>query len=67
MAMAQDRLTTADAAKIAGVATSTIKRWADQGLLPFTRTAGGHEPDYGTRLTSWDAMFDKITPHEAKR
>ncbi|MBT6179829.1 MAG: MerR family DNA-binding transcriptional regulator [Deltaproteobacteria bacterium] len=40
--MAHDRLTTADAAKIAGVATSTIKRWADQGLLRFTRTAGGH-------------------------
>jgi excisionase family DNA binding protein len=24
------------------VAPSTIKRWADQGILPFTRTAGGH-------------------------
>ena len=42
VAMAHDRLTTADAARIAGVATSTIKRWADQGLLRFTRTAGGH-------------------------
>ena len=40
--MANDRLTTADAAKLAGVATSTIKRWADQGLIRFTRTAGGH-------------------------
>jgi excisionase family DNA binding protein len=35
-------LTTTQAAGIAAVAPSTIKRWADQGLLPFTRTAGGH-------------------------
>jgi excisionase family DNA binding protein len=35
-------LTTAEAAKVAGVATTTVKRWADQGLLPFERTAGGH-------------------------
>lgn len=35
-------LTTADAAEVASVAPSTIKRWADQGMLPFTRTAGGH-------------------------
>jgi excisionase family DNA binding protein len=35
-------LTTTDAAALAGVAASTIKRWADQGLLPFSRTAGGH-------------------------
>ena len=35
-------LTTADAAEVAAVAPSTIKRWADQGMLPFTRTAGGH-------------------------
>ncbi len=27
---------------MAAVAPSTIKRWADQGLLPFIRTAGGH-------------------------
>src|SRR5512147_2007318 len=35
-------LTTTEAARIAAVAPSTIKRWADQGLLPFSRTAGGH-------------------------
>lgn len=35
-------LTTTEAAAAAAVAPSTIKRWADQGLLPFTRTAGGH-------------------------
>lgn len=27
---------------MANVAPSTIKRWAEQGLLPYSRTAGGH-------------------------
>ncbi len=35
-------LTTTEAAGVAAVAPSTIKRWADQGILPFSRTAGGH-------------------------
>ena len=35
-------LTTTQAAQLAAVAPSTVKRWADQGILPFFRTAGGH-------------------------
>ena len=35
-------LTTTEAASVAGVTPSTIKRWADQGLLPIARTPGGH-------------------------
>ncbi len=35
-------LTTTEAARAASVAPSTIKRWSDRGLLPFSRTAGGH-------------------------
>ena len=35
-------LTTTEAAEVAAVAPSTIKRWADEGILPFSRTAGGH-------------------------
>lgn len=35
-------LTTTEAAAAAAVAPSTIKRWADQGILPFSRTVGGH-------------------------
>lgn len=35
-------LTTTEAAAVAAVAPSTIKRWADQGLLPYSRTVGGH-------------------------
>lgn len=35
-------LKTADAAELAGVGTSTIKRWADEGRLRCMRTPGGH-------------------------
>lgn len=35
-------LTTTEAAALAAVAPSTIKRWADQGLLAYARTVGGH-------------------------
>lgn len=35
-------LTTTEAAALAAVAPSTIKRWADQGLLAYSRTVGGH-------------------------
>lgn len=35
-------VTTGDAARILDVTPSTIKRWADAGLIPFTRTVGGH-------------------------
>jgi len=37
-----DLLTTADAARLAGVGASSVKRWADSNLLPCVRTAGGH-------------------------
>lgn len=40
--MAERLLSTTRAAALAGVAPSTIKRWADQGLLAVARTAGGH-------------------------
>ncbi len=35
-------LTSTQAARLAAVAPSTIKRWADEGRLPSTRTLGGH-------------------------
>lgn len=40
--MASDRLTSADAAELLNVGVSTIKRWADEGIVPCIRTAGGH-------------------------
>ena len=35
-------LSTADAARAVGIGSSTVKRWADAGLLQCVRTAGGH-------------------------
>jgi MerR family transcriptional regulator, light-induced transcriptional regulator len=38
----QRLLTTQDAARVAGVGPSSVKRWADEGLLECRKTAGGH-------------------------
>jgi excisionase family DNA binding protein len=35
-------LTTGDVAAIFAVTTTTVKRWADSGLLPHFKTPGGH-------------------------
>jgi excisionase family DNA binding protein len=35
-------LSTQDAARLAGVGTTSVKRWADEGLLKCLKTAGGH-------------------------
>jgi len=37
-----DLLTTAEAARLAHVGASSVKRWADQGRLECVRTVGGH-------------------------
>ena len=37
-----DLISTLEAARLAGATPSSVKRWADQGLLPCVRTAGGH-------------------------
>lgn len=35
-------VSTKQATELLGVGATTVKRWADDGLLPFYRTAGGH-------------------------
>lgn len=40
--MDEELLTTHEAAALAGVGPSTIKRWADQGELKCVKTVGGH-------------------------
>ncbi|MFO0912273.1 MAG: helix-turn-helix domain-containing protein [Pirellulales bacterium] len=35
-------LTPKQVARAIGVSESSLKRWCDRGLLPFTKTAGGH-------------------------
>lgn len=46
-------LTTRQAAAMAEVAPSTIKRWADDGVLPVTRTPGGHRRFARHDLEKW--------------
>jgi excisionase family DNA binding protein len=36
------RLTSKEVARLLGVSEASVKRWADGGLLPSERTAGGH-------------------------
>lgn len=40
--MSDDLLTTTEAARLAGVGASSVKRWADQNLIRCVKTAGGH-------------------------
>ena len=36
------KLTSREAARVLGVSEASVKRWADSGLLPMEKTAGGH-------------------------
>ncbi|HJU54256.1 MAG TPA: B12-binding domain-containing protein [Pyrinomonadaceae bacterium] len=36
------KLTSKEAARVLGVSEASVKRWADGGLLPMEKTAGGH-------------------------
>ncbi len=42
MIPANKKLTSSEVARVLGVSEASVKRWADSGLLPMERTAGGH-------------------------
>lgn len=41
-ALGRKTLTSREAARLLGVSEASVKRWADGGLLPSAKTAGGH-------------------------
>ncbi len=46
-------LSTAEAARLAGVGTTSVKRWADEGVLECLKTAGGHRRFERTTLEAF--------------
>lgn len=42
MSQAREIMGPREVAELFGVDPSTVVRWADEGLLPFFRTPGGH-------------------------
>ena len=62
-----DLVTSTKAARLLGVSTSTLKRWADQGRLRFVLTAGGHRRFDRTELARFrTGMRDEVSDHEAR-
>lgn len=60
--MKDELLTTAEAARIAGVGASSVKRWADLALLPCVRTAGGHRRFHRQEL---ERFLRELSPEPA--
>jgi excisionase family DNA binding protein len=61
----EETLTSAEAASVLGVSPSSIKRWADEGLLPCVKTAGRHRRFRRTDVERF--LRDKgITPPAAQ-
>jgi excisionase family DNA binding protein len=75
-----ETLTSAEAAALANVGPTAIKRWADAGILPCIRTAGGHRrfrredvqrlmrsgvPASSDQWNEWiDVLVSRSDPHE---
>jgi excisionase family DNA binding protein len=46
-------LTLSEVAELLGIHTSTVRNWADQGVLPVHRTQGGHRRFMRSELELW--------------
>jgi len=62
-AIADQLLTSGDAARVAGVSVDSIRNWADNGRLPSIRTAGGVR--LFTRQDLERVVQERNTPGEA--
>lgn len=54
-----------ETAELLGVHPSTVRNWADQGLLPVHRTQGGHRRFLRDELELWTKSQRVSTPGEA--
>lgn len=50
-------LSSADAAHLLGVSTTSVKRWADEGLLPCVKTAGKHRRFSRAMVEQWKGVL----------
>jgi excisionase family DNA binding protein len=55
-----------EAAQIVGVHPATIRKWAEQGELPFRRTPGGHRRFRRSDLNQWLETYRPGQPAEAQ-
>lgn len=58
-------LTLSEVAEWLGVHSSTVRNWADKGLLPSHRTQGGHRRFHREELDLW-AKSQRIRPSKAE-
>src|SRR5918994_1138158 len=52
------RLTSRETARLLGVSEASVKRWADGGLLPSEKTAGGHRRFRPVVVAMFGALLD---------
>ena len=60
------RLTSKEVARVLGVSEASVKRWADSGLLPMEKTAGGHRrfrPEDVAVIRREGLSADESRPH----
>lgn len=51
--------------KLLGVHPSTVRNWADQGLIPVHRTQGGHRRFLESELELWNKSHEASKPEDA--
>ncbi len=61
--MSKEWLTLREASELLGVHPSTLRRWSDEGKIPFTRTPGGHRRFHRQALEAYLQRQETEPPH----
>lgn len=59
-------LTLTEVAEMLGIHPSTVRNWADQGVLPVHRTQGGHRRFVRSEIELWMQAQRLHQPHESE-